>query len=64
MRVGLNRKWNAISRTCCDAGSSHRRTPPGSTTFSARDTSRAETLVRQHALGLADHVAKNADYLD
>ncbi len=30
----------------------------------ARDTNRAETLVRQHALGLADHVAKNADYLD
>lgn len=29
-----------------------------------RDTPRAETLVRQHALGLADHVAKNADYLD
>lgn len=30
----------------------------------SRDTTRAETLVRQHALGLADHVAKNADYLD
>src|SRR5438874_5414617 len=30
----------------------------------ARDTARAETLVRDHALGLADHVAKNADYLD
>jgi DNA-binding GntR family transcriptional regulator len=30
----------------------------------SRDTPRAETLVRQHALGLADHVAKNADYLD
>jgi len=30
----------------------------------SRDTGRAETLVRQHALGLADHVAKNADYLD
>ncbi len=30
----------------------------------SRDTARAETLVRQHALGLADHVAKNADYLD
>ena len=26
----------------------------------ARDTSRAETLVRDHALGLADHVAKPA----
>ncbi len=30
----------------------------------SRDTERAGTLVRQHALGLADHVAKNADYLD
>jgi DNA-binding GntR family transcriptional regulator len=30
----------------------------------SRDTGRAETLVRQHALGLADHVARNADYLD
>lgn len=30
----------------------------------SRDTARAESLVRQHALGLADHVAKNADYLD
>jgi DNA-binding GntR family transcriptional regulator len=29
-----------------------------------RDTVRAETLVRDHALGLADHVAKYADYLD
>jgi DNA-binding GntR family transcriptional regulator len=30
----------------------------------ARDTKRAEDLVRAHALGLADHVAKYADYLD
>jgi len=30
----------------------------------ARDTERAEDLVRQHALGLADHIAKHADYLD
>jgi DNA-binding GntR family transcriptional regulator len=30
----------------------------------SRDTARAETLVRQHALGLADHVARNADYLE
>ena len=30
----------------------------------ARDTARAETLVRNHALGLADHVAKYADYLE
>jgi DNA-binding GntR family transcriptional regulator len=30
----------------------------------ARDTERAEDLVRSHALGLADHVAKYADYLD
>jgi DNA-binding GntR family transcriptional regulator len=30
----------------------------------ARDTRRAETLVRDHALGLAEHVAKYADYLD
>jgi DNA-binding GntR family transcriptional regulator len=30
----------------------------------ARETERAEDLVRQHALGLADHVAKYADYLD
>jgi DNA-binding GntR family transcriptional regulator len=30
----------------------------------ARDTVRAETLVRDHALGLAEHVAKHADYLD
>jgi DNA-binding GntR family transcriptional regulator len=30
----------------------------------ARDTPRAEELVRKHALGLADHVAKYADYLD
>jgi DNA-binding GntR family transcriptional regulator len=29
-----------------------------------RDTARAEELVRMHALGLADHVAKYADYLD
>jgi DNA-binding GntR family transcriptional regulator len=30
----------------------------------ARDTERAEDLVRQHALGLADHVERYADYLD
>ena len=30
----------------------------------ARDTARAEDLVRNHALGLADHVAQYADYLD
>jgi DNA-binding GntR family transcriptional regulator len=30
----------------------------------ARDTERAEDLVRQHALGLAEHVARHADYLD
>jgi len=30
----------------------------------ARDTARAEELVRNHALGLAEHVAKFADYLD
>jgi DNA-binding GntR family transcriptional regulator len=30
----------------------------------ARDTNRAEELVRSHALGLADHVARYADYLD
>jgi DNA-binding GntR family transcriptional regulator len=30
----------------------------------ARDTARAEDLVRSHALGLAEHVAKHADYLD
>jgi DNA-binding GntR family transcriptional regulator len=30
----------------------------------ARDTARAEGLVRDHALGLAEHVAKYADYLD
>jgi DNA-binding GntR family transcriptional regulator len=30
----------------------------------ACDTERAEDLVRNHALGLADHVAKYADYLD
>ena len=30
----------------------------------ARDTTRAEDLVRQHALGLAEHVAKHVDYLD
>jgi DNA-binding GntR family transcriptional regulator len=30
----------------------------------ARDTERAEDLVRGHALGLADHVARHADYLD
>jgi len=29
-----------------------------------RDTTRAEDLVRQHALGLADHVSRHADYLD
>ena len=29
-----------------------------------RDTNRAEELVRSHALGLAQHVAKHADYLD
>jgi len=30
----------------------------------ARSTDRAEQLVRDHALGLADHVARYADYLD
>jgi DNA-binding GntR family transcriptional regulator len=30
----------------------------------ARDTVHAETLVRDHALGLAEHVEKYADYLD
>ena len=30
----------------------------------ARDTKRAKDLVRNHALGLAEHVAKYADYLD
>ena len=30
----------------------------------ARDTNRAEELVRNHALGLAEHVARYADYLD
>jgi DNA-binding GntR family transcriptional regulator len=30
----------------------------------ARDTGRAEELVRTHALGLADHVGRYADYLD
>src|SRR4249919_772126 len=30
----------------------------------ARDTERAEDLVRNHALGLAEHVGKYADYLD
>jgi DNA-binding GntR family transcriptional regulator len=30
----------------------------------ARDTTRAEELVRNHALGLAEHVARHADYLD
>jgi DNA-binding GntR family transcriptional regulator len=30
----------------------------------ARDTARAEQLVRDHALGLAEHVARYADYLD
>ena len=29
-----------------------------------RDTARAEQLVRDHALGLAEHVEKYADYLD
>ncbi|MBI3434211.1 MAG: GntR family transcriptional regulator [Proteobacteria bacterium] len=30
----------------------------------SRDTARAENLVRSHALGLAEHVARHADYLD
>src|SRR5476651_2482108 len=30
----------------------------------ARDSARAEELVRDHALGLANHVARFADYLD
>jgi DNA-binding GntR family transcriptional regulator len=30
----------------------------------ARDTARAEGLVRDHALGLAQHVERHADYLD
>jgi DNA-binding GntR family transcriptional regulator len=30
----------------------------------SRDTKRAEDLVRDHALGLADHVARHADYLN
>ena len=29
-----------------------------------RDTVTAENLVRDHALGLAEHVARHADYLD
>jgi DNA-binding GntR family transcriptional regulator len=29
-----------------------------------RKTETAETLVREHALHLADHVAKNVSYLD
>ena len=29
-----------------------------------RNTNRAEELVRNHALGLAEHVARYADYLD
>jgi DNA-binding GntR family transcriptional regulator len=29
-----------------------------------RDTARAEALVRDHALGLAEHVTRHADYLD
>ncbi|HLL26771.1 MAG TPA: GntR family transcriptional regulator [Xanthobacteraceae bacterium] len=29
-----------------------------------RETARAEDLVRQHALGLAEHVARHANYLD
>ena len=29
-----------------------------------RDTARAEELVRAHALGLAEHVERYADYLD
>jgi DNA-binding GntR family transcriptional regulator len=34
------------------------------TALEARDTARAEDLVRKHALGLAEHVEKYADYLD
>jgi DNA-binding GntR family transcriptional regulator len=30
----------------------------------ARDTTRAEEMVRSHALGLAEHVGRYADYLD
>ena len=30
----------------------------------ARETDRAGELVRDHALGLAEHVARYADYLD
>ena len=30
----------------------------------SRDTARAEQLVRDHALGLAEHVKQYADYLD
>ncbi|MFK8254009.1 GntR family transcriptional regulator [Ancylobacter terrae] len=30
----------------------------------ARDAERVEVLVRNHALGLADHIAKHANYLD
>jgi DNA-binding GntR family transcriptional regulator len=30
----------------------------------SRQTDRAEELVRDHALGLADHVKQYADYLD
>jgi DNA-binding GntR family transcriptional regulator len=29
-----------------------------------RETERAEGLVRDHALGLADHVKRHANYLD
>ncbi|HEX2216253.1 MAG TPA: FCD domain-containing protein, partial [Xanthobacteraceae bacterium] len=30
----------------------------------ARDTERAEALVREHALGLAEHVRQHASFLD
>ena len=35
----------------------------GASVFS-RDTARGEALVRDHALGLAEHVMRHADYLD
>ena len=37
---------------------------PAVEALEARATSRAEELVRDHALGLADHVSRYADYLD
>ena len=57
------------SRVAAEAFTSWRRTTPSERSlalFRIADAleARAEDLVRNHALGLAEHVARHADHLD